>query len=704
MSESFWPELLVQELRHIVRTKKFDFDASSADLEAWWLSDAALQTAKDRGMSISADRSAGISITPETCRHAFARDYSNAPYQKKKVDISANSADPQKSSPNENKLNNMNNVNRSANLDMDMIDEDTASAFQNLDDVEASVVIPMDGLALDSGASATLVGKSKGGFTDDGPEESYEELMERLEAQQAENYKRKEAVFANVARILHTYTDETGKELTDEQSSAAGKQLANSMGMSGALSTPADQEVARAYYEGINQRKQQKKSREELQREMAEKKELEAQREALRRRFDADSVDAQGDAYEFEQLKEVEEEDNLSPARNISITTASGITISNEKVMELLKQKAADETEQVTGQIARASGAAAKGARGSAAPDLAFGFINTPEFDELLTSLEAEHELSAPPKADEEESDLAEVLRMLDEAASSNDRAGEYDPGPNFPQPDVAPKPKVMLKAGMGIAADPRPRADALEPTPIPAPEPVAAKAVVNKAKAAPSAPRGRMAQASKASAANDAEASFSDSGDSDESDDDAWKNRRKTLKNRAEGNKPDDEAAAAAVNSGVYGFGGARTTPLKVAKAMAPKPVVMKVSVERASDRVVASEEAKESDRPAGTTPARAGGGEMESPALSPGAEDTWSDVPSPPNPNRSAQAPVMKAAAMPPAPPMQADFEEEEVAAPILPLPPKAESSGLLSGSGSKGRARKPKGGKLLNIKAKE
>ena len=284
---------------------------------------------------------------------------------------------------------------------------------------------------------------------------------------------------------------------------------------------------------------------------------------------------------------------------------------------------------------------------------------------------------------------------MLDEAAANNDKAGEYDSSFNFAS-QVEMKPKVMLKAGMGIADDPREWAITEEPVQSIPPVNKAqgnASDIIQQRSPVSSKPiqqqigRGRMTSEKN----TDASDSSDENDDDDDDDDDAWKNRRKALKNKAEERKPNDVSISS--NVGVYGFGGAKTAPLKISKtaaAGAPRATKVQTTLVRASDRAIAaSEEAKDIASPAHTVTA-----ETALSPVSPGASSTWSDVPSPPNPNTSS-TPIMKD--LPPQPPVEVEIEP---VAPILPLPPKSESSGLLSGSSTRS-TRKPKGGKLLNVK---
>lgn len=74
--EEYWPELLVIELKRLVRAEKFNFDKVSSKLAAY-------------------SQSGGyddIDLSSKSCRLAYARDYSNAPYD-------LNSTRAQSSSP-----------------------------------------------------------------------------------------------------------------------------------------------------------------------------------------------------------------------------------------------------------------------------------------------------------------------------------------------------------------------------------------------------------------------------------------------------------------------------------------------------------------------------------------------------------------------------------------------------------------------------
>ena len=78
---SYWPEVLVDELRNVVRESKFDFIAASEKLSKWWLSNESNVTAADRGMDISGIDKATIEITSASVRVNFARDYKDAPFK-----------------------------------------------------------------------------------------------------------------------------------------------------------------------------------------------------------------------------------------------------------------------------------------------------------------------------------------------------------------------------------------------------------------------------------------------------------------------------------------------------------------------------------------------------------------------------------------------------------------------------------------------
>ena len=66
--EDYWPESLVTELKTLVRKERFDFNIVSSKLKEFW---------RDK---VGGDSLDDIDISPKTCREAFARDYSKAPY------------------------------------------------------------------------------------------------------------------------------------------------------------------------------------------------------------------------------------------------------------------------------------------------------------------------------------------------------------------------------------------------------------------------------------------------------------------------------------------------------------------------------------------------------------------------------------------------------------------------------------------------
>ena len=78
--EDYWPECLVVELKTLVRKEKFDFNVVSYKLVEWWQGSAGDEALASQSLSLTAVEKSGYDINAKTCREAFARDYSRAPY------------------------------------------------------------------------------------------------------------------------------------------------------------------------------------------------------------------------------------------------------------------------------------------------------------------------------------------------------------------------------------------------------------------------------------------------------------------------------------------------------------------------------------------------------------------------------------------------------------------------------------------------
>jgi len=684
----YWPDVLIQELKHLVRSSKFDFIKTSAMLKVWWMSDAADTTARDRGYNLANTDKASIVIDPDTCRAEFARDYSNAPYKRVVAPALASTVVAAKT------------------------ETDAAP------DLEEAPTLPAESEA----AKTSIVS-----LTNHTEDESYEQLMERLEKQEQDNFRRKEQVFNKVARILGTLGmdldqgegGEDGANLNykalmdaDEDGSlTAGQALAKSMGVSLDRSasrfrtwTPMDQEVHRAYEEGIAGRRNKKQSRSALLAQRQEREALDAQREALRKRFDADSEDAQGDPFLFSEAP-VETRVKATADKDVKSVDTDVLAVANAKVFELLREDVSESTPE---------NASTEGTTNLSLPEAVVGtdltmgnFINSADFEDLLCSLEEEQALQAQDKGavndavQEEESNLASVLRILDEAARVNEGgAAKGDNSMSEFGLNVG-KPKVMLKAGMGIAYDPRAIREENatsneDATPAQAQATKATSVSPNKQPA-----RNTGAPISRRTVPAEAQEDDEDGSEDDEiDDDDAWKNRRKMLKEKAE-QRPAPAIGTVDATESIYGYGG--TTSINVRNMVAKKPSdnKLQITIERASDRLNTTDNAAEESKVSPTSPHQSSAvpqQEKDAVENSPASitDNTWVDVLSP--------SPTKEKFSLP-SPPAQnnkinIDIEaedEEEQRSPVI-LPPKVEAAGMLSDAV---RSRKAKGGKLLNVK---
>lgn len=201
------------------------------------------------------------------------------------------------------------------------------------------------------------------------------------------------------------------------------------------------------------------------------------------------------------------------------------------------------------------------------------------------------------------------------------------------------------------------------------------------------------------------------DSESGDESDDDAWRNRRKNLKNKADTRiaaTASDADADNSVPNAVYGFGGvnggARAPGANVKAVSASAAAKVITTTVRASDRAVAvaAEEEKSCSRSCDSSPTSSPSQtalSMRSPdsVSSPGVDTTWHDVASPSpavSPNNTDL----------PRPPTKIiiEVDEEEPVTPMAP-PEKTETSGLLGGASAQRSRKGKKGGKLINVSKK-
>ncbi len=301
-------------------------------------------------------------------------------------------------------------------------------------------------------------------------------------------------------------------------------------------------------------------------------------------------------------------------------------------------------------------------------------------------------------------------------------------------------RPKVMLKAGMGIASDPRMTKDttstskaANEVVKTTQHEPLehnstAIRQTSNSTTSKPPTTARNGNQSARRSERRPEETS--DGSEEEEgSDDDAWRNRRKTLKGRAEQRSTQAVTKSSAEgikvpDVSIYGFGGAGTNAAavnsRVNKAK-KQDTKVQTTTERASDRVLSApmadstassegnsgshdEEKSASVSPMSPTSSRTS--VPLSSSLSPEMGGMWVDVPSPtPSSAKNASADKQELLPLPPSQytDRQAvvedseDADEHNTRIPII-MPPKVEAAGILSDAA---RSRKPKGGKLLNVK---
>ncbi len=465
--EDYWPASMVNELKVLVRKEKFNFDSVSEGLSSWLRSEASLDSSKK----------SSFDINPKTCREAFARDYSKAPYNLNKkvpspVKAHTEPAEEVKSQSSPGTSEQQKPTQGVVTLSAD--DEEEASMF-NFDIVNSS----------NGEGQKEPPEKIESLSVKDGPDLTYEEVLENAERIEEENYRRKEEVFAKVAKLL--MLDGYG----EDEESAGGVDTFKPM-------NAMDAQVIRAFQEGRRKREEQKSKRKKQVAEAEEWRKIKEDRERLRRRFDEGSEDAEGEAYTFSpgakgsgsnQANE-DAEKALYEHYVRSMIGAAGAPSSSsgaEKLQELAGSKAlqadSDSKEQVHQELYRQlivdtiaakyhgelsavrngtgvntaaqeqttssssieeglpsspSQAAAPGgqeepsskARSGAKINLSGGFLESEEFEEILNSLEADQAATAQQKGrdagDAEGSDLADVLAILDAAAAgkSSNAAG----------------------------------------------------------------------------------------------------------------------------------------------------------------------------------------------------------------------------------------------------------------------------------------
>lgn len=718
--EDYWPAEMVNELKTLVRKEKFNWNSVSEKLTAWLASD-----------SMQASEKSSFDISPKTCREAFARDYSKAPYNlDKKTSPMKQTVEPSEevksqSSPSRVVELSAEDEEEASKFDFDMPGEDSSVkvAIQTVEKIEPLPVTP-------------------------GPDLTYEEVLENAERIEEENYRRKEEVFKKVAKLLMLdgFGDGDGEGEGDGEESSDIKPM-NAM----------DAQVIRAFQEGRRKRQEEKSKRKKQQADAEEWRKIKEDRERLRRRFDEGSEDAEGEAYSFspgannskgstgsDSQTNEEAEKALYEHYVRSMIGAAGAPSSSSAASDLASgskamQAASDSKKQVhqevyrqlivdtiaakyhnelsavrdgtgagAGVVAEASSAEGaslspssspakpeKKSQSSAAVNLSGGFLESDEFEEILTSLEAEQAATAQQKGgerggadDEGSSDLADVLAILDAAAAgqgtgaAGGKASEDDGvaammremasmEPPYAAPRGPASGKVLLRAGMGAAR--RPGDVEEEPAaamdmPPPPPKQTSggrmgtstlqeSKGAGGRAMGASRGPRA-MAMGRGGSREEDDD----DEGGSDEDDDDDadsnWKSRRAAAKAKAA--KAPGPAAGGAVgagSSGVYGFGGAggamQGRPKRAAGGSG-------VSIERSSDKAMplsvpvsvsasvpaAVEESKGEVPPAppasGTPQSqaatesasapRSGSSTASSKSLTPDLGGTWSDVLTPP------------------------------------------------------------------------
>ena len=296
--EDYWPESLAVELKSLVRKEKFDFNAVSEKLIAF---------------AREGDSLENIEITPKTCREAFARDYSKAPYavdSKKKAMKPVKTANPAPSEAAEEV--------KSTRVAISVTEEDEeeAGAFD---------------LDFDDKQDAAPEPKKKDDYVPlpptDGPDLSYEEVLENIERIEEANFKRKEAVFTKVAKLLmldgYTDGDEENADNQDKDKDASEAIIDRSK----RSTNPMDAEVLRAFQEGRKKRAEEKLKRATAVAEAEEWRKIQSDRERLRRRFDKDSEDAAGDSYEGLG-------DKLTPDGITTTTGGSSIMLSKQEEAE----------------------------------------------------------------------------------------------------------------------------------------------------------------------------------------------------------------------------------------------------------------------------------------------------------------------------------------------------------------------------------
>jgi hypothetical protein len=718
--EDYWPECLVVELKTLVRKEKFDFNVVSSKLVEWWQGNAGDEALASQSLSLTAVEKSGYDINAKTCREAFARDYSRAPYNLGK----ASSSLKEKTTP------------LPVVVSVSAEDEEEASKFDFGEREEEGGKIGERGKEqhqqhLSGGTSAVPQALP----VTDGPDLSYEEVLENAERIEEENFRRKEVVFTRVAKLLmlEGYGDEDGENTSPNED---GLDRLVAMNKS---SNPMDAEVIRAFQEGRKKRHEEKIKRKKQQAEAEEWKRIGEDRERLRRRFDEGSEDAEGEAFNFTSSspskggaasKQEEAELALYEQYVRSMIGAAGApsgstpvdpvfsavngakmleTDSKNKVhQEIYRQLIVDTiAAKYHGELAAVrdgSGVNANLAQGtrlvgdeaavepvqeqkkstSSSVNLSGGFLDSDEFEDILSALEAEQASMAQDKGDAggageaASSDLADVLAILDAAASGKGTASTAEDdsvavmlkemsafGNDLP---TAPKSgKVILRAGMGSTRRPdegEAQQDAPSSLPTP-PGPTSSTGNKQNGNGPGSrnssrpigAPQGRMngggggrGDGRMKRAEVERQVEESDSDDEDDADSN-WKTRRAAAKAKA-AQDAGTGGANAPSGSGVYGFGGAGEGALQAGahKKKVVTASVSGVSIERSSDKVMppappqskmqsdGEEESKNASAGGSTpcAPVNAAAGGPSSPSSSTGSvtPDTsgiWNDVLSP-------------------------------------------------------------------------
>ncbi len=683
--EDYWPERLVIELKSLVRKQKFDFNAVSLKLNDFWRVQAGGDSHKD------------IDISPKTCREAFARDYSRAPYAKDRMKTAKtmNGANSPSSEAAEEVKTAASPpaAPSSTRLPISVTEEDEAEASAFNFDIEqaAAPAAPTE--------SNKEINEAPLPATD-GPDLSYEQVLENLEKIEESNFKRKEAVFTKVAKLLML----DGYAEDDDHSDGNNKETSNAVSSRG-RANPMDAEVLRAFQEGRKKRAEDKVKRAAALAEAEEWRKIKSDRERLRHRFDTDSEDAIGDRYDGDvaatssarspggntvgRLSEQEEAEkeqyeryvrtmlggglnstsSAAIAGEVSATVPSLATDSKSKIQqEVYRQLIVDTIaakyngavdEAAAAAAARVTGGSSENAHkdssmveatGTSSPStpaqrimLGAGFLDSAEFDEILTALETEQAQQAQEKGrttgegglEGGDSDMADVLAILDAAAASN---ASVSPSSKDSEKEDAARVfgddgevanmmnemlavsgmstvpnrssgKVLLRAGLGTSQRPHspsssgnnvPKQDEAHTGTAAAPSPRnvssdmeqetkhdQADNVRGSGYAARGGRGGMMGRTSTASVPGENE--DSDDGSDDEDFAGNWKAKRAAAKAKATAIQPAAGGTGRNANLGVYGFGGAGKGAMQGNYGKSTRSAAgasKEVSVERSTDR----------------------------------------------------------------------------------------------------------------------